>query len=195
MRNLLPQAIRYVKCNNRKRLGWLLSRHPHLKTAVQSGDDDSVLSVASWANPGILSWLLEQGVNPDTSDSDGGTLLMHAAATNDVALVGLLLDSGANVNARNQRGETAFSYTCANNSLAVAQLLYLSGADINTMDVGGGSPLDWAVCWSSPEFREWLTSVGGKRHDDSYAPWAWPPVFSGRTCHSEQPPVKDRPCE
>jgi len=27
----------------------------------------------------------------------------------------------------------------------------------------------------SPEFREWLTSVGGKRHDNGYAPWPWPP--------------------
>jgi ankyrin repeat protein len=175
MRNLVQQAVRYVKCNNRKRLAWLLTRHTHLRTAVQPGDDESLLFTAFWSNLPMLPWLLEQGVDPDTPENDDGTLLMGAAAANDLALGRLLLAHGANVNARNQHGETAFSYACANNSLAVAQLLFANGADINTVDAGGGSPLDWAVCWSSPEFREWLASVGGKRHDNGYAPWPWPP--------------------
>ena len=42
------------------------------------------------------------------------------------------------------------------------------------MDKGGGSPLDGAVCWSSPDFRQWLIEIGGKRHDDSYEPGSWP---------------------
>jgi len=61
----------------------------------------------------MIPWLLEQGVDPDTPDSDGGTLLMGAAADNDLALTRLLLAHGADVNARNERGETAFSYACA----------------------------------------------------------------------------------
>ena len=36
---------------------------------------------------------------------------------------------------------------------------------INTIDKGNGSPLDWAVCWSSRKFCKWLESVGGKRYD------------------------------
>src|SRR4051812_44435954 len=100
MRNFLRQAVRYVKCNNRKRLGWLLTRYPHLKTAVQPGDYRSLLFVARWWNPGMLPWLLEQEVDPDTPESDGGTLLMGAAADNDLALARLLLGHGANVNAR-----------------------------------------------------------------------------------------------
>jgi ankyrin repeat protein len=193
MRNLLAKAVRYVKCNNRKRLGWLLNRYPHLKTAFDHAHDSALAWAAYLNNAGMLPWLLQQGVNPDTPDSGGGTLLMAAGETNDMELVQLLQRHGADINLRNHRGETAFSYACANDSLAVAKLLFLSGADINTIDVGGGSPLDWAVCWSSPEFRDWLTSVGGKRHDDRYAPWRWP-VASTAGCRAT-PRAEDSVCE
>ena len=105
--------------------------------------------------------------------------MVEAVATNDVGRVVSLLEAGADINANNDRGETAFSFACANNALAVAKALFLRGADINTVDAGGGSPLDWAVCWASPEFRAWLIGVGGIRHDNSYEPWPWPPKSEG----------------
>lgn len=101
--------------------------------------------------------------------------MVQAVTKDDVGRVVALLAAGADINACNEQGETAFSYACANDSLAVAKVLYENGADINTVDKGGGSPLDWAVCHASPEFRAWLVGVGGKRHDDSYEPWPWPP--------------------
>ena len=106
--------------------------------------------------------------------------LIGAVCDNDVKRVRQLLDAGADVNAANESGETPFSFACANNALQVAQLLYERGANINTVDAGGGSPLDWAVCWSSPEFRAWLKSVGGRRQDDSYPEWPWPPGDADR---------------
>jgi len=102
--------------------------------------------------------------------------LLDAVVRDDPARIVALLDAGVDVNTRNERGETAFSYACANNCLAAAKLLYSRGADVNTVDAGGGSPMDWAVCQASPEFRHWLTSVGGQRHDNSYEPWSWPPL-------------------
>ncbi len=96
--------------------------------------------------------------------------MIDAVIANDVAAIAKLLDAGKDVNSRNENGETAFSYACANNALDAAKLLHARGADINTIDKGNGSPLDWAACWSSPEFCAWLESVGGKRHD------LWPPV-------------------
>ena len=91
--------------------------------------------------------------------------MVDAVIANDVKAVAKLLDARQNVNARNENGETAFSYACANNAFEVAKLLHSRGADINTVDKGNGSPLDWAVCWSSKKFCKWLESVGGKRHD------------------------------
>jgi hypothetical protein len=108
--------------------------------------------------------------------------MVAAVCADDVRRIAALLNAGAAVNARNERGETAFSFACANNSLAAAKLLFARGADVNTIDAGGGSPLDWAVCWSSPEFREWLAGVGGQRHDSNSEPWAWPPKCSADGC-------------
>jgi ankyrin repeat protein len=105
--------------------------------------------------------------------------MVEAIVADDAKRVVALLEAGADVNAVNERGETAFSYACANNALAVARALLVRGAEINTVDAGGGSPLDWAVCWSSPEFRAWLIEAGGRRHDTSYEPWAWPPGSEG----------------
>lgn len=110
--------------------------------------------------------------------------MVDAVVSDETARVIALLDEGVDINARSEHCETAFSFACANNSLSVAKILHSRGADINTIDVGGGSPLDWAVCWSSPEFRAWLVSVGGKRHDASYDPWQWPRDDRDGDCHA-----------
>jgi len=99
---------------------------------------------------------------------------IDATLAEDFEAMRAMLDEGHDVNASNEDGETAFSYCCAHNKLKAAKLLVSHGAEINTVDKGGGSPLDWAVCWSSPEFRQWLTEIGGKRHDDSHEPGPWP---------------------
>ncbi len=114
-------------------------------------------------------------------------LLVDAALDEDLNKLAKLLDSGVDINLQNEQGETAFSYCCANNKLLAAKFLQSRGARINTIDKAGGSPLDWAVCWSSPEFREWLVSVGGVRNDDTYEPWPWPPKEGEGDCCSEQP--------
>src|SRR4051794_4776013 len=87
--------------------------------------------------------------------------MIDAVTDDNVAAIGALLEAGQDVNAINESDETAFSYACASNCLAAAKFLHARGADVNTIDNGGGSPLDWAVCWSSLEFRAWLISVGG----------------------------------
>ena len=88
--------------------------------------------------------------------------------------VKLLVELGADVNYRNEHGETPFSFTCAWNRFDCAKYLYEQGVEINTVDERGGSPLDWAVCHASQEFRDWLLSIGARRHDDSYEPWLPP---------------------
>jgi ankyrin repeat protein len=101
--------------------------------------------------------------------------MVTAVVHGDIARIAELLDRGLDVNSFNERGETAFSFACVENQLLVAKFLVSRGAEINSVDAGGGSPLDWAVCHSSPEFREWLIGIGGKRHDLSYEAWPWPP--------------------
>ena len=106
--------------------------------------------------------------------------LVEAVVNDDLERIVSLLDTGGDVNTCNERGETAFSFACANNCLGAAKLLYSRGANVNSVDAGGGSPLDWAACHASPEFRDWLMTVGGRRHDHSYEPWPWPPPSKDR---------------
>ena len=99
---------------------------------------------------------------------------VDAALADDLTTLAAMLREGHDINQANEAGETAFSYCCAYKKLAAAKYLYENGADINTVDQGNGTPLDWAVCWSAPEFRSWLRSVGGKRNED-HPDWDWPP--------------------
>ncbi len=98
---------------------------------------------------------------------------VELALNEDIEGMSAMLDTGFDVNGANERGETAFSYCCANNKIASTKFLVARGADVNTVDAGGGTPLDWAVCWSSPKFREWLAGIGGVRNA-SHEPWPWP---------------------
>jgi len=98
---------------------------------------------------------------------------VEVALNEDIEGMSMMLDAGFDVNAANERGETAFSFCCANNKIASAKFLFGRGANVNTVDAGGGTPLDWAVCWSSPQFRDWLAGIGGIRKA-SHEPWPWP---------------------
>lgn len=109
-------------------------------------------------------------------------LLHHAGFQGNLALLKWCIARKADVNVANERGETAFSFACAYNQFEAAKILFDAGAQINTCDVGGGSPLDWAVCHASQEFRDWLVANGAVRHDDSYPPW--PPRDSDDDCCS-----------
>ncbi|MHC4562227.1 MAG: ankyrin repeat domain-containing protein [Planctomycetota bacterium] len=113
----------------------------------------------------LLPWLLARGVCPDQRDESEGTLLMSAAADNDVETAALLLAYGADPTARNTSGETPFSYACANGSFESARLLHAAGTELNSIDTGGGTPLDWAKYYASKRFYDWLVSIGCEHRD------------------------------
>ena len=80
------------------------------------------------ANPQILQLLLAAGVNPDTPDWDGITVLQRAAECGITESVKLLLAAGANVNHRNDTdGRTALVLAIQNGHTECATLL--SNAD------------------------------------------------------------------
>ena len=109
-------------------------------------------------------------------DGDGlGAWLSLASAEGSLGCVGVLVRFGANVNFQSEDGESPFSFACANNQLESARLLHEAGADVNAPLSSGLTPLDCAVCSTSPEFRQWLRVVGGRR-TGSYPEWPWPPA-------------------
>jgi hypothetical protein len=127
-------------------------------------------TAVSRASPEFREWLVGIGGRRNEHYRP----LIDAVVDGQVDLVAALLDAGADVNGCNDRGETPLSYACAYNQLAAARLLVVRGADVNSIDRNEFTPLDHAVCWASPEFREWLVGIGGRRNQH-YEPWPWPP--------------------
>jgi ankyrin repeat protein len=110
-----------------------------------------------------------------TEAQDKLTSFIQAALSGDTDSLQRMLDDGFDVNQSNTEGETAFSWCCTRNVLVSARFLHANGADVNAPIAGVSSPLDIAVCQASPEFRDWLRSVGGKRLKD-FEEWPWPPL-------------------
>jgi ankyrin repeat protein len=171
-----------IEAADTARLERLLADRPDLR-GIRPGESDAPLQAAWYRKPDLIPWLLPRGVSPDQRDSGGGTVLMHAAADDATEVVALLIAAGADLNVHREGGETAFSYACAHDAFASAKLLHAAGAEVNgVVDEGGGSPLDWAACWASWPFYEWLVSIGC-RHLESHpdrTPGSPPPFGSER---------------
>lgn len=66
---------------------------------------------------------LDQGVSPDTRDSDGTTPLMAAAAKGHFEIVRTLMIRGAQKELTDAKGRTAFDYAIEKNAIDVIALL------------------------------------------------------------------------
>lgn len=75
--------------------------------------------------------LLARGMDMDTSDPSGNTLLMIAAREGHFDLVKFLLDGKAKVRARNGYGESAIMFGALGGHLEVVKVLQAYGAEIN----------------------------------------------------------------
>src|SRR6478672_3740027 len=75
---------------------------------IQSTSRDSdAIAIVRTADARKLRSRLDHGLSPDARDTDGNTLLMHAAVYGDLSCMRLLLNRGADVNASNGAGATA----------------------------------------------------------------------------------------
>ena len=157
-RRVFEKADFYLSRGDRKRLSRLLRKHRYLLNS-----QNSVLVLrAVWQYPGILPWLLAQGVHPDCKESPGDpTALMHAAGTGDLELMRVLLDHGAEVNARNGSNELPLGYACSYEKWDAAKLLIERGADVNGIEREGSTHLDWVTLGGDAQGIQLLRSLGG----------------------------------
>ncbi|HEY8345728.1 MAG TPA: ankyrin repeat domain-containing protein [Symbiobacteriaceae bacterium] len=94
---------------------------------------------------------LRAGMDPNTADRHGVTVLMMAAASGDLRSVKMLLAAGANPQVRNEAGWTALTYAERHGQTEVANLLREAGA--------GGS---------QQEFRDELARQGITFNPDQF---------------------------
>jgi len=108
---------------------------------------------------------LDKGLDPDTADPDGNTILMIAARLGHMDLVSLLISRKANVGRRSPHGDTALMMACLKGHLAVARLLVAHGAQITQP---GWAPLHYAAFEGRAQVISYLIEKGADK--DAPAP-------------------------
>jgi ankyrin repeat protein len=77
---------------------------------------------AGWGRPDFIQHLLTNGANVDATDASGGTLLIAAAANNDLRTIDVLMQYGANWSATTHDGVNAAMAAATNGHLSALQL-------------------------------------------------------------------------
>ena len=121
-----------------------------------------------------LRTFLEQGMDPDSTNQQGYSVLMEAAREGHVEVVGLLLDRKAKVNQRNAVGETALMLAAFKGNLETVQLLHARGGAINTT---GWTALHYAAFQGQTAVAKYL--LDNRAEIDARAPNGITPLMAG----------------
>lgn len=119
--------------------------------AAERGDEDA------------LAEHLKDGLDPNSRNNEGSTLLICAAAANQPEIVKLLLDHHADIEARDVRNRTALHWAASRCSFDSVELLVASGANLETADAEGETPLLVAVS-SGTRVAKFLMKQGANVH-------------------------------
>jgi uncharacterized protein len=126
-------------------------------TAVGGVHNDIVVAAREDRTEKVIDYL-RQGMDPDTSDAAGTTLLMTAAANGNVRLVESLLRLRANILKNNKYGESALALAALNGHKEVVRILVDAGARINA---SGWGALHYAVFNGHADIVRYLVGRGG----------------------------------
>ena len=125
--------------------------------------DESLIWLAGWwQHYDVVEWMLEHGADPDLAEEESNTLLIHAAAQNDVHLAKLLLDHGADIEKNNGHYETPLGFACAYDAVDAVRFLCERGANVNGTEGWGHSYLWGVQCEKQPEIESILVSFGAQ---------------------------------
>jgi len=126
---------------------------------AQAGAYDDILAAANNGDTATVVDLLKRGMDVNTADRSGSTLLMIAASNGYMPLMEVLLANRANVNRRNQAGDTALLLAALKARLEAVKVLIDKGADLNA---AGWTPLHYAIFGGSRDIAALLVAKGAK---------------------------------
>jgi len=109
--------------------------------------------------------LLQNGVDCNTRNDEGATLLMLAAGTGNLEMVKMLIESDADVDAKDTQGWTALMKAMYNNEEDrgypdVVDTLIKAGADVETQIAYGVRPLMLAAAYGQAAVVDLLLAAG-----------------------------------
>jgi ankyrin repeat protein len=125
--------------------------------AVGGAHDDILAAARADRTEEVVSYL-QKGMDPNTSDAAGTTLLMTAAANGNVALVEILLRLRANTMIRNKFNESALALAALNGQNEIVRMLVETGVRI---DAPGWGALHYAVFNGHTDLVRYLIDRGG----------------------------------
>ena len=123
------------------------------KVVDEDGRNLLMLGCAERQRSIVILLLKDGGIDLHQRDSQGMTVLMHAAAGGDIELVKLFLSTGADIHARDYQGRTALMIAAKGKELEnddeaiqldVVKLLLAHKADPTETDAAGKAALDHA---------------------------------------------------
>jgi len=94
--------------------------------------NQAILSIMDVRDNALALKLLDEGMDPDTTNACGAGLLLMAAGYNDIYLVKELLVRGANPNIKNFNGETPIFVAAQISRNKVLEMLLDAGGDPNS---------------------------------------------------------------
>jgi ankyrin repeat protein len=121
-----------------------------------AGVYDDILVAARDNRADIVISLLRRGMDPNTSDQTGTTLLMFSARHGNLELTDFLLNGRANVRKRNRFGDTAIGIAALGGHLQMVRRLVEAGADFGGP---GWNPLHYAAFGGHADIVRYLASV------------------------------------
>ncbi len=105
------------------------------KDAEQRAKDvQELIEACSQGRHLYVGELLKKGIDPNTRDGNGNTLLHRAAKNGHLEVVQLLLSNGANVDPENTEGETPLSLACNTKNEDLIKFLIDQGANVFAND-------------------------------------------------------------
>lgn len=120
-----------------------------------AGVYDDILVAARDNRTDVVVDLVRRGMDPNTSDQSGTTLLMFSARHGNLALVDFLLRNRANILKQNKYGDTAVAIAALGGHLPVVRRLVDAGANIAA---SGWNPLHYAAFSGHVEVVRYLVS-------------------------------------
>lgn len=130
-----------------------------LVNIAYAGVYEDILFAANEKNTDQVVSLLQRGLDVNTADRDGSTLLLIAARTGNVELASFLLKNRASHSRANRYGDTPLLAAAAQGQIAVAEQLIAAGAGINPK---GWTPLHYASYGNHAELLKLLLGKGAQ---------------------------------
>jgi ankyrin repeat protein len=136
-----------------------------LAFGVQAQSFDELLKAVEGGDVKTVAGFLDRGLDPNTTDTSGHTLLMTASRLGHLELARLLIARKASVTRRSVQGDTALMFASLKGHVEVANLLVTHGAQLQH---DGWGPLHYAAFEGRAEVIRMLVSKGAPK--DGLAP-------------------------